>query len=837
MTEQFDVNISTASADASGPWSVSDAAASPSVSVKQRSLLDATAFWVITLTALLIPALFFPSQSVPFLSGKAFIFQLGAVIAFCLWAIAGLRSGRLKYPSHPLWYSSAVFVALTLLLSTIFSGSFKLSFFGQGYETSTFVSIVLLFVISGLASILLDSKKRMLKALLVFSISLALIALYHVLRLIFGIDFLTLGLFEGATSNFVGKWNDLAIIFGMGAVLSAVALEMLDLSALFRTLIWIVLAVFLILLCVINFFTVWVALVVFGVCFSVYTVIIGRKRESAENSGIKSLIPVAGAVIVAVGLIMSADSLVGNAIFGFEFRTKTIGQSISERLDIFQLETRPSWTATTGIALKTLKESPVLGAVPNRFINQWQIFKPIDINRSIFWSVNYDFGVGFLPTFLITGGLLSGAAWILFLLIFLALGVRVSMAPVADKLGRFISITSFLSAAFGWAMSILYVPSLPVLVVTFFFTGMFLAAVAEERLVARKTFVFADRARAGFVSAVLLIVFIVAGMAVGLSSFKKFASATALQRGLQAFNIDGDLDKTETYLKSSVASSPTDVANRFLSELSLVRINRLLNDQSGKLSGDQVSSKFQELFGLAVLYADGAVGINPLNYQNLVAFGRVYESVVSLGIGGSKEAYDKANKIYEDAEVLNPMNPEIDLIQARLAVVNKDMKLAREKIKEALEKKNNYTEAIFMLSQVEASEGNIVEAIRSAEAAAIIEPNDPVVYFQLGLLKYTKKDYQGAIGALERAISLNSEYANARYYLGLSYDGLGRKSDALAQFETIQKTNQDNELVKAVIANLKDGRSALRGVQVGGANPSEGLPIEETRVTATPEVE
>ena len=386
-------------------------------------------------------------------------------------------------------------------------------------------------------------------------------------------------------------------------------------------------------------------------------------------------------------------------------------------------------------------------------------------------------------------------------------------------------------------MSILYVPSLPVLVVTFFFTGMFLAAVAEERLVARKTFVFADRARAGFVSAVLLIVFIVAGMAVGLSSFKKFASATALQRGLQAFNIDGDLDKTETYLKSSVSSSPTDVANRFLSELSLVRINRLLNDQSGKLSSDQVSSKFQELFGMAVLYADGAVGINPLNYQNLVALGRVYESVVSLGIGGSKEAYDKANKIYEDAEVLNPMNPEIDLIQARLAVVNKDMKLARERIKEALEKKNNYTEAIFMLSQVEASEGNIVEAIKSAEAAAIIEPNDPVVYFQLGLLKYTKKDYQGAIGALERAISLNSEYANARYYLGLSYDGLGRKSDALAQFETIQKTNQDNELVKAVIANLKDGRSALRGVQVGGANPSEGLPIEETRVTATPEVE
>src|SRR3989344_1857357 len=145
MTEQFDVNISTASADASGPWSVSDAAASPSVSVKQRSLLDATAFWVITLTALLIPALFFPSQSVPFLSGKAFIFQLGAVIAFCLWAIAGLRSGRLKYPSHPLWYSSAVFVALAFLLYRSFIRHFRSGLNPSGLKKKNVKSVAGLF--------------------------------------------------------------------------------------------------------------------------------------------------------------------------------------------------------------------------------------------------------------------------------------------------------------------------------------------------------------------------------------------------------------------------------------------------------------------------------------------------------------------------------------------------------------------------------------------------------------------------------------------------------------------------------------------------------------------
>jgi TolA-binding protein len=58
-------------------------------------------------------------------------------------------------------------------------------------------------------------------------------------------------------------------------------------------------------------------------------------------------------------------------------------------------------------------------------------------------------------------------------------------------------------------------------------------------------------------------------------------------------------------------------------------------------------------------------------------------------------------------------------------------------------------------------------------------------------------------------VELVPDYANARYFLGLAYDRLNRESDAIAQFEAIQKTNPDNAEVNLILSNLKSGRSAF----------------------------
>ena len=207
--------------------------------------------------------------------------------------------------------------------------------------------------------------------------------------------------------------------------------------------------------------------------------------------------------------------------------------------------------------------------------------------------------------------------------------------------------------------------------------------------------------------------------------------------------------------------------------------------------------------------------------------GRVYEAITPLNIEG---AYESAKAAYEQALTQNPRSPAILLTLARLEVAKKDNAKARENIARALREKGNYTEAIFLLAQIEAAEGNIKAAISSVEAASVIAPSDPSIFFQLGLLRFNDKDYRGAAGALERSVALSPTYANAKYFLGLSYEKLNRATDAITQFSDLQKTNPDNAEIKLILSNLKAGRPPFSNVTPPLDDKPEKrakLPVEE----------
>ncbi|MDO8564813.1 MAG: tetratricopeptide repeat protein, partial [bacterium] len=139
----------------------------------------------------------------------------------------------------------------------------------------------------------------------------------------------------------------------------------------------------------------------------------------------------------------------------------------------------------------------------------------------------------------------------------------------------------------------------------------------------------------------------------------------------------------------------------------------------------------------------------------------------------------------------------------------------------------------FFLSQIEALEGNIKAAISSVETASVLAPNDPTVFFQLGLLRYNDRNYRGAIEALERAVGLNPAYANAKYFLGLSYEKVGRDAEAIAQFTDLQVTNPDNAEVDLILKNLKAGRAPF----ADAAPPIDAKPEKRGKLPVTEEVE
>ena len=88
-------------------------------------------------------------------------------------------------------------------------------------------------------------------------------------------------------------------------------------------------------------------------------------------------------------------------------------------------------------------------------------------------------------------------------------------------------------------------------------------------------------------------------------------------------------------------------------------------------------------------------------------------------------------------------------------------------------------------------------------------PQDTGAAFQLAVLYYKTEKYEQAKAEFIRALALDSNFSNARYFLGLLYDREGDKEAALDQFERIAKLNPNNEEVKQIIANLKAGLPAL----------------------------
>jgi tetratricopeptide (TPR) repeat protein len=187
----------------------------------------------------------------------------------------------------------------------------------------------------------------------------------------------------------------------------------------------------------------------------------------------------------------------------------------------------------------------------------------------------------------------------------------------------------------------------------------------------------------------------------------------------------------------------------------------------------------------------------------------VYESVVPARVN---LAYENAMKSYESAAALNPLNPAVYLLAAQLEASIKKLPEAKQFIGKALQVKNNYSDAIFLLSQIQVAENSIKDAITSLLVLAQLNPQDPTIFFQLGLLYYNSGDNVNTGIVLSKAVELSPDYSNARYFLGLAYARLGKYAEAVDQFEAVARLNPDNEEVANILTALKAGKSPFQAV-------------------------
>jgi len=744
---------------------------------------EKVASMLITALVFLLPLFFIPGLALSLSFTKSVFIAFVAFLGVIFYIISRLQKRQIDIPQSPvlllLWL-----VPVAYLISSIFSKNVQGSLFGSGLNVDTLSFVTLMTLITSLIVLLVRSKQRIVQIYLALFTSFGVLALFHVSRLLFGVDFLSFSVFTSSTSTLIGSWNDMAIFSGLIAILSLLILSTRAVPKVANYLFTGSLLVSLFFLTLINFSTVWWIVGFFALATFVYSIVRRRVVEDTTRGiSFMSLIVLVFSLLVLLG---------GNGM----------GSYLSEKFNTQYFDVRPSWSSTVDIGKVVYAERSIFGAGPNMFEKEWLLNKPAGINNTVFWDTNFNTGVGFIPTSFITTGLIGMIAWTLFYLSFLFFGFRaLIMRTVEDRFSYHVSLGSFLAALYLWTLVTISASSVSIVAFAFIFTGIFIVSLGGQRF----TISLGENPRLGFVAVFILTIVFLASIAglFGLSG--TYLAAVSHEKGIQLATTD--LSAAQEKIERATKLHQSDEYFRSLTEINLIALNQLITEAD--TPSNELQEEFQALVGEAVGNAQTALQIDGTSYLNWLQLGRVYQTISLIGIEG---AYENAVRAYDGALMYSPHDPSLYLRRAELEFATGNSEVGKEYIGRALEKKNNYTAAIFLLTQVQIEEGNVADAIVSAEALTIIDPNNQTAHFQLGLLQFNSNETSGAILALERAVSIDPDYSNARYFLGLAYYKAGRVVDSIEQFKEVQKRNPENVEMLVIIDNLQKGKSPIEGI-------------------------
>jgi tetratricopeptide (TPR) repeat protein len=466
------------------------------------------------------------------------------------------------------------------------------------------------------------------------------------------------------------------------------------------------------------------------------------------------------------------------------------------------------------------------GVGPAQFVNVWSSARDTGINESLFWDTDFAFGVGVLPTFFITTGLIGGLAWLLLIGAWGYGAIQFVRTRPQDSMVHATTLVWLTASGYLLALFALYVPSVTLLALMGIALGAFVSALTNMHLVNTYTFstqqstlaAFAMPTTLGLISLAVCVLFVQGIRPVIASAYETRASYVLSQNDTARAQILADR-ATALYASDDSAQVKTAVAFAVLGKAA---------EDAQKTQDKDAVEQLKPLVETAIGNAQDVVRFDARSFRNWLFLANAYEQV--SGIVG-QDALKSAHTAYDEAQKRSPNSPLVPLLRARLQFAEKDVDGARKSIADALALKQNYTDAYFLLSQIEIQEGNGPEAIQSTQSAILLAPNNPGLRFQLGFLLYASGDYENAVRVLETAVTLNADYANALYFLGLSYDRLGKTDEAKTAFAKVLALNPTNEEVKAIVAGLDAGTPAvetLKSLQQPAPAERDVLPVSDS---------
>jgi Flp pilus assembly protein TadD len=125
-------------------------------------------------------------------------------------------------------------------------------------------------------------------------------------------------------------------------------------------------------------------------------------------------------------------------------------------------------------------------------------------------------------------------------------------------------------------------------------------------------------------------------------------------------------------------------------------------------------------------------------------------------------------------------------------------------------------DALVLLGVILAVEGDTAGALKTAEQAVVLAPDNFDAQFALGRARYGAGDLAGAVKSFRAAVNLRPEDSKARFFLATALEGAGEMERALAAYRellTLRPESADGHLGLGALLIKLGGERTLEGTK------------------------
>jgi len=734
----------------------------------------------------LLPILLLPLAGLTIATGKLFLLVCFLSLALIVYAVLLFRRGGAEW-SLPLSLVALWSLPVIAILSSALSGAITQSLLGDSLGDGAATTLGVLALTTTVVMIFARETKMVRYLGITLLASLGALAVWHWIRILTNGD-LSFGLLQATTDTPVGSWGDLMILLAVGVLCSLIVASQFTLSRIAAGALMALVTLSLGLMMLGASTYIWIGLGVISLVAIAFTSLQRQSLQTIAMVPTKERSPML--VLLCGGVIFLATVVV---MLG----GTTLQNTLVEQTGVNYVEVRPSLSASLDITAAVWQDNALLGTGPTSFATAWRVHKDPSINQSVFWNTDFRSGYSTLTTAAVEMGVIGLGAWIIFLLTFLVSGVRTFLRTAADTQSYpyRLALVAYVAAFIIWSAVIVSAPGWGVVLLGGAATGAYLGLTSVLRPRRVFTISLIQNQRAGFVFVLVLVVLVILSIALLSILSRQIMAAAQYGQAVQATTIESARDM----LAQSFATNPTARAAQAEAVLRLQEMGELITLPEPSAAEQQ---QFQAATVAAVNAASVAVDLRPNSVEGWYTLFAIYNALARIGIEG---ALERAIEVQQTLLTLDPKSPEPVYLAAQLALLQEDVVAARAAITEAIRLKSNYTPALYLAAQIEIAAGNVPEAIAVTSAILSFEPQNAARWYQLGVLFASQELHAEGIQALNEAVALDADYANARYVRALSYAALGDIEAALADMRRVAELNPGLAIVESQITSLESG--------------------------------